>query len=47
MYAVKGGANYSDAQLIWHDLVTLFTSGQAGNSLQCSLEREIEGLCLD
>ena len=43
-YAVKGETNYGDAQLFWHDLVTLFTSGQAGKALQCSLEREIDRL---
>ena len=46
-YTIKGETNYGDSQLIWHDLVTLFTSGQAGKAVQQSLEQEIEGLCLD
>ena len=46
-YTIKGETNYGDSQLIWHDLVTSFTSGQAGKAVQQSLEQEIEGLCLD
>ena len=43
-YAVKGEINYGDAQLIWHDLMTLFMSRQAGKALQQSMEREIKSL---
>ena len=46
-YAIEGDANYGNAQLIWHDLIQLFSEGQAGKALQRSLEREIDSLWLD
>ena len=46
-YAIEGDDNYGNAQLIWRDLVQLFSEGQAGKALQHSLEREIDSLRLD
>ena len=46
-YGIEGEVNYANAQIIWHGLVTLFTSAQAGKVLQWSLEREIKTLQLD
>ena len=46
-YAIEGDDNYSNAQLIWRDLIQLFSEGQAGKALQRSLEREIDSLQLD
>ena len=46
-YAIEGDANYGNAQLIWHDLIQLFSEGQAGKALQRSLEQEIDSLWLD
>ena len=46
-YAIEGDDNYGNAQLICHDLVQLFSEGQAGKALQRSLEREIDSLRLD
>ena len=46
-YAIEGDDNYGNAQLIWRDLMQLFSEGQAGKALQRSLEREIDSLRLD
>ena len=46
-YAIEGDDNYGNAQLIWRDLIQLFSEGQAGKALQRSLEREIDSLQLD
>ena len=46
-YAIEGDDNYRNAQLIWRDLIQLFSEGQAGKALQHSLEREIDSLRLD
>ena len=47
MYAIEGDANCGNAQLIWRDLIQLFSEGQAGKALQQSLEWEIDSLRLD
>ena len=46
-YAIEGDDNYGNAQLIWHDLIQVFSEGQARKALQRSLEREIDSLQLD
>ena len=43
-YTVEGTINYGDSQMIWHDLIQLFTKGQAGKALQHSLEHEVDDL---
>ena len=46
-YAIEGDDNYGNAQLIWRDLIQLFSEGQARKALQRSLEWEIDSLRLD
>ena len=35
-YTIEGDANYGNAQLIWRDLIQLFSEAQAGKALKQS-----------